>query len=147
VAEANLHLTLRFIGTVERAVALGIAQRVEAGGPGGFVLELGELGTFQRRRLASVVWIGVRTGADAARALAQRIEAACTEAGLEPETRRLQPHLTLARARAREGALLPALPAAPLLEAWTATELVLYRSRPGRSGAVHETLATVGLRR
>ena len=141
----NLHLTIRFIGSVDRAVVDGIAERVEAGRA--FDVELGEVGTFARGRLARVVWLGVRDGAEPLRALARTVEGECRAAGLEPETRAFTPHLTLARARAREGALLPALPALPELDAWRANELVLYSSHLGRGGAVHEPLRAVPLLR
>jgi len=66
-------------------------------------------------------------------------------AGLEAEGRRYHAHLTLARARAREGASLPPLPEPPALDSWTATELVLYRSRLGRAGSVYEELRRIRL--
>ncbi len=140
----NLHLTMRFIGSVDRAVADGIAERVEVGAA--FDVALGEIGTFARGRLARVVWLGVREGAEPLRALAGRVEAECRAAGLDPEARAFTPHLTLARARARDGAALPELPALPELHRWRATELVLYSSHLGRGGAVHEPLRTLRLR-
>jgi RNA 2',3'-cyclic 3'-phosphodiesterase len=139
----NLHVTMRFIGSVDRDLVEGIAQRVDAGPA--FDVALGDIGTFKRWRLARVVWIGVREGAEPLRALAERLEAACRAAGLEPETRAFKAHITLARARARDGAVLPDLPAPPELEAWRATELVLYSSHLGPGGAVHEPIRVVRL--
>jgi 2'-5' RNA ligase len=138
VAAANLHLTVRFIGSVERELVDGIAERLEATGLRGFELELGDLGTFKRGRLVRVVWVGLRSGAQQAVELAARVEAECSRAGLEPEARGFQPHLTLARARDHAGDVLPALPEAPRVEPWRAHELVLYQSRLGRAGAVYE---------
>ena len=97
-------------------------------------------------RLVRVVWIGLRAGADAARLLSAAVETECIRAGLVPEARPLQPHLTLARARHRDGSALPALPDPPQLEAWLADELVLYSSHLGRSGAVYEPLRRLRLR-
>ena len=139
----NLHLTMRFVGGVDRDVVNGIAERVDAGGA--FEIALGELGTFTRGRFARVVWLGVREGAEPLQALAARLEAECQAAGLEAEARAFKAHLTLARARGREGAVLPELPALPQLEAWRATELVLYSSHLGRGGAVHEPIRVVRL--
>jgi 2'-5' RNA ligase len=144
-ATSNLHLTLRFLGGVDRAVAEGIADRLgENGGPS-FELELGALGSFKRGRLARVVWLGLRSGGEAASTLAARIETECVNAGLEPELRALQPHLTLARARPREGASLPELPPVPELGGWVARELVLYQSRLTKTGAVHEPVRSIAL--
>ncbi len=139
----NLHLTIRFVGSVERPVVERIAERVDA--RSAFEVALGALGTFKRGRLVRVVWLGVREGGEPLQALADRLEAECRAAGLEPETRPFKAHLTLARARAREGAELPELPALPELDAWRAKELMLYSSHLGRGGAVHEPIRTVPL--
>ena len=144
---ANLHLTVRFIGTVERSVVDGIAGRLDELGLPAFDLEPGELGTFKRGRLVRVVWLQLRAGGQQARDLAGQVEAECVRAGLAPEARPFQPHLTLARARPRDGSTLPALPSIPTeLAPWRAEELVLYRSHLGRAGAVYEPLRRIRLR-
>ncbi|HEV2140166.1 MAG TPA: RNA 2',3'-cyclic phosphodiesterase [Candidatus Dormibacteraeota bacterium] len=142
----NLHLTVRFLGHVELELAEGIADRVAATGPFAFELQLGELGTFKRGRLARVVWLGLSAGAREAGALAELVEAECVRAGLEPDGRRFNAHLTLARARARDGSQLPALPDPPDLPSWRASDLILYRSRLGRGGSVYEPLRLISLR-
>ncbi len=142
---ANLHLTVRFVGSVDRGVVEGIADRLDGRGLHGFDLELGELGAFKRGRLVRVVWQGLRSGADLVTAIAAGVEAECAAAGLEGERRAFQAHLTLARARARDGAELPSLPSPPPLAAWRADELVLYASRLSKSGAVYEPLRTMKL--
>jgi len=123
----------------------GIADRLAAGALPGLELELGELGTFKRGRLVRVVWQGLRSGAEAATGLAGQVDAECRAAGLEGEKRAFQAHLTLARARARDGAELPSLPPPPRLVPWRATELVLYSSHLGRAGAVYEPLRVLKL--
>lgn len=142
---ANLHLTVRFIGGVERDIVEGIADRVEARAPTGFDVELGDLGTFKRGRLVRVVWLGLRSSVEPLAKLAAEVEDECVKAGLAAEKRPFRAHLTLARARARDGAILPALPPTPKLEPWRAGELVLYSSRLGRTGAVYEPLRLVKL--
>lgn len=141
----NLHLTLRFVGGVERALVEAIAARVEdeAGAP--FTVAFGEMGSFRRGRLARVVWLGVREGIEPMRRLANLLERECRAAGLEPETRAFKPHLTLARARPRDGAALPELPPPPGLAPWTAREVILFSSHLGRGGAVHEPIRSIPL--
>lgn len=147
VAASNLHLTVRFLGHVERALTERLADVIEADGLEAFELQLGaELGFFKRGRLARVVWIGLAGGAEPAGALAENVEARCRQAGLEPETRAFNPHLTLARAKGRDGAPLPALSAPPAMSAWRADELILYRSQMGRGGSVYEPLRRIRLR-
>jgi 2'-5' RNA ligase len=142
---SNLHLTVRFIGSIERETVDRIADRIGAVSPEGFELGLGDLGTFKRGRLVRVVWIGLQSGGEAASALAAQVEAECVRAGLVAETRTFRVHLTLARARQREGSMLPSLPPVPQLGPWRATELVLYSSHLSRSGAVYEPTRTVPL--
>ena len=145
VPAQNLHLTVRFIGNIELTVVEGIADRLAEGALKSFELALGGVGTFKRGRMVRVVWIQVSTGAKAARELAAQVESECAAAGLAPEARPFQPHLTLARARPREGAPLPQLPDPPRLEPWRADELVLYRSQLGRAGSVYEALRIIRL--
>ena len=142
---ANLHLTVRFLGHVDLALAEGIADRLTAADLPAFDLELGDLGTFKRGRMARVVWVGLRTGSEAISGLAAQVEVECGRAGLEAEARRFHAHLTLARAKPRDGAVLPTLPPSPELPAWRAAELVLYRSRLGRSGSAYEPLRRIKL--
>ena len=138
----NLHVTVRFVGSVERDTAEAIASRVSGAS---FDLALGEVGTFNRGPLARVVWLGVTEGAAPLRALAARVEAECRAAGIEPETRAFKAHLTLARSKPRDGAVLPALPPLPALGSWRAEELVLYSSHLRRGGAVHEPIRRIAL--
>ena len=140
---ANLHLTVRFLGQVDLTLAEGIADRLVA--LHSLDLRLGDLGTFRRGRLARVVWLGLSAGVQELGALAAAVEAECVRAGLEAESRAFNAHLTLARARARDGASLPALPEVPDLPAWRAGEVVLYRSRPGRTGSIYEPLRRIRL--
>jgi 2'-5' RNA ligase len=142
----NLHITVRFIGSVKRDAVDQVAKRLDELSLPAFELALGEVGTFKRGRLVRVVWLQVRAGADLAGELAAQVDAECVRAGLERELRAFQPHLTLARARPRDGAELPPLPAPPELPPWRAEELVLYSSHLGRAGAVYEPLRTIRLR-
>jgi 2'-5' RNA ligase len=141
----NLHLTVRFIGSVEMQVVESVADVLARRPLPGFDVDLGDLGTFGRGRAARVVWLGLRAGAEGAIALAAQVEEACTRAGLPGESRPYQPHLTLARARLREGARLPALPAVPRILPWRADRLLLYSSRVARTGAVYEPIRTLTL--
>jgi 2'-5' RNA ligase len=141
----NLHLTLRFLGQVEESTAQRITDALSAASLRGFDLELGEGGAFKRGRLTRVMWLGLRRGSEEIGQLAAIVEAESVSAGLEPEGRRFHAHLTLARARPRDGAPLPELPLPPALPAWYAGELILYRSRLGRGGSVYEPVRTLTL--
>ena len=142
---ANLHITIRFLGHVELFLAEGIADSLALAGLRAFDLQLGELGSFKRGRMARVVWLGLTRGGDEIGALAAQAEAVSVRAGLEAETRPYHAHLTLARSRQREGAALPDLPLPPTLPPWRSAELLLYQSRMGRGGSVYEPLRRLTL--
>jgi 2'-5' RNA ligase len=141
----NLHLTIRFVGSVQRAVIEAVADALERRALAAFEMELGEVGTFGRGRAARVVWLGLRGGGEAAGALAAAVEEECLEGGIAPESRPYQAHLTLARARARGGARLPELPPIPRVKPWRVNQLILYSSRLARAGAVYEPMRTLKL--
>lgn len=141
----NLHLTVRFIGSVDRGVVEGIADRLDGRAGPAVRLALGAAGTFKRSRLARVVWLGLQSGGEELKGLAARVEAECRAAGLAPEARAFQPHLTLARARSRDGARAPDVLGIPDLEPWSADELILYWSHLKKNGAEHEPIRRIRL--
>ncbi|HKW73675.1 MAG TPA: RNA 2',3'-cyclic phosphodiesterase [Candidatus Dormibacteraeota bacterium] len=142
---SNLHLTIRFLGHVEMSLADGISATLAASELRAFDVRLGAVGSFKRGRVARVVWIGLSSGEREIGELATTVEAACAQAGLEPEERRFHAHLTLARAKARDGAALPPLATPPALPAWRADELILYQSHLGRGGSIYEPLRRIRL--
>lgn len=141
----NLHLTIRFVGNADPSVVESVADRLAALTLAGFEVELGDIGTFGRGRMARVVWLGLRAGVDGARVLAAQVETECLRAGLVGEERPFQAHLTLARARPRDGARLPDLMATPQLRPWRAAALILYSSRISRAGAMYEAIRSLPL--
>src|SRR5258708_34524070 len=94
----NLHLTVRFIGNVDRALVEAIADRLGAGSLPAFDLDLGDLGTFAHGRHVRVVWQGLRDGAAAVAGLASTGGGGCGAAGLAAAERPVQAHPALARA-------------------------------------------------
>src|SRR5467141_2981778 len=78
----NLHLTIRFVGNVERALVESVADALARRSLAAFEMELGDVGIFGRGRAARVVWLGLRAGAEPATALAAQVEEECVHAGL-----------------------------------------------------------------
>ena len=99
----NLHLTLRFLGSVQPGplgrVASHLERAVAEWDP--FPITLADLGAFPRPAAPRFLWVGVREGAAAVTALQERIERAVGDAGFEPETRAYHPHVTVGRVRER----------------------------------------------
>jgi 2'-5' RNA ligase len=131
VPAENLHLTLRFLGSVQLDALERLGGRLGEVRRAPFELGLDGRGSFGPRTAPRVVWLGVERGVQPCASLAAALEEACQWAGLEPESRPFRPHLTLARARSDSGRL-PELPPPPVLEPWQVTDFVLYESRLGR---------------
>jgi len=127
----SLHLTLRFLGNLDPEALERVRAELASVRAAPFPFALDGRGTFGPRASPRVVWIGVSVGLDICAALVERLEAACQRAGLEPEPRPFQAHVTLARART-EGERLPALPDPPALAPWTVEDFSLYESRLGQ---------------
>ena len=102
VVPEGIHLTLKFFGdlTVDRIqTASAVVSSVAAAVPA-FDFRLHGLGAFPSERRPSVIWAGVADGGECA-SLVEALEVALSEAGFPLETRAFQPHVTLARVKAR----------------------------------------------
>ena len=151
VDEDNLHLTLRFIGEVERPVANDLAEALGRIDAPRFPLQIEGTGAFDRSQrhhsYPHAVWARVPP-TDALESLRHKVERACDSVGLGRETRRFTPHVTLARTdRATEPvagwlAAWGELAAGP----WTVEDFILFESRLGHSGAAYEEVVRYALR-
>ena len=97
--DEQLHLTLRFVGEVERPLANDLADALGQIRADPFELRIADVGRFEQRN-SGALWAGVEPKAPVA-ALAAKVERACQSAGLEPERRAFHPHITLARWKGR----------------------------------------------
>jgi 2'-5' RNA ligase len=135
----QLHLTLRFIGEVDRHQAADIAAALGRVKVRPFVAELGEPGLFDHRGRIDTLWVGVRP-AEALAGLAKSINSALTSAGVPPESRAFLPHITIARGRSMIGAT--GWPQSPIPRlAWNVDGFVLFESRMGKNGSDYTVLA------
>ena len=138
----NLHLTLRFVGEVDGGAAEELDAELAAIDLGAFALTLSGVGVFERGRHPHTLWAGV-AAEPALPCLHERIELAAQRAGLEPESRRFKPHVTLGRLKQRPGHhLVDWLEVNSLLRAgpFTVCGFTLFRSHLGRGAAHYEAL-------
>lgn len=91
----QLHLTLRFIGDVDGRDANAVDDALSLIEAPRFTLALKGVGEFGGKT-PHALWCGVRDREPVA-FLQRKIETALQRAGLPPETRKFQPHVTLAR--------------------------------------------------
>ncbi|MBN8904579.1 MAG: RNA 2',3'-cyclic phosphodiesterase [Rhodospirillales bacterium] len=96
VPPENYHLTLRFIGETQRHRAEDIDLALANIRALGFSLTLAGVGTFTKAGRSTALWVGVERNPQLDH-LQNKIETALQRCGLEPERRRFQPHVTLAR--------------------------------------------------
>jgi 2'-5' RNA ligase len=144
--DEQLHLTLRFIGEVDRPLADDIAAALTRIRAERFSLRIAGTGRFEQRSSGSL-WAGVEPKAPVA-ALASKIERVCIDLGLEPERRAFHPHITLARwkgRRTREIADFLQRTRGLASEPFGVTEFILFESRLSRHGAHYEEAASYPL--
>src|SRR5262245_29255703 len=91
----NMHLTLRFIGEVDEAVARDIDDMLADIREPTFTVSLKGVGEFGRKE-GRALWAGVAE-AQPLQHLAAKVESALQRMGLPAETRKYSPHVTLAR--------------------------------------------------
>ncbi|MCS7081062.1 MAG: RNA 2',3'-cyclic phosphodiesterase [Chloracidobacterium sp.] len=130
-AEANLHMTIRFLGDIDAAVDAALTERLEAAlgrpdAPGPLELNMTEPRFFpsaqQPRTIACLV-----AATSGLTALATLAETTAQSVGLAAADKPFRGHITLGRTR-------PTWPSgvrleiAPALTRWRADALVLYRS-------------------
>lgn len=139
VASESLHLTLRFIGEVDRHDADDIDAALSGLRCRRFSLSLAGLGDFGDERRLRSVWVGVEPSSDLEH-LQAKVEQALQRAGQPPEKRKFKPHVTLARFKSHPGGRLAdyitehALFRCPPFEV---TDFKLYSSYLSGEGALY----------
>lgn len=140
--DAQLHLTLRFIGEVDGHVSEEIAIALSRVRHPPVTLAVAGLGTFDKKGRVHTLWAGV-TPADSVNELHRKIDRAMIQLGLAAESRAYRPHITLARFGNQGGdvsgfaALHAGLASAP----FTMDAFGLYESRLGSEGPTYECVA------
>lgn len=143
---ANLHYTLRFLGSVPPSDQLKVTHALVrvAGMTAPFHFEIRELGAFPKWENAKVIWLGGGAGSNTLVALSRALDRALSEEGLGPRDKPFTPHLTLGRLGDPRGTkfspeTVEAFPKAPV---WRlpVTELCLVRSILGQGSPRYEIL-------
>lgn len=143
IEPASFHVTLRFIGDVDHATARDVAALLgESRDRGPITVTLDALATFGGDRPRSL-FARVAPSPELVRLQAEQ-ERLVRRAGLDPETRKFTPHVTLARLRnVRPGDIAAFIARAghfpPL--SFTAPRFVLFSSRDSVGGGPYLTEA------
>jgi len=144
--DEQLHVTLRFVGEVDRPVADDLADALGRVRAERFQLRAKDVGRFEGRN-SGALWAGVEPKEPLA-ALAAKIERGCQSVGLEPDRRAFHPHITLARwkgRRTREVARFLERNRGLVSEPWEVDAFTLFESRLSKHGAHYEKVAVYPL--
>jgi 2'-5' RNA ligase len=138
------HVTLAFLGSTDPATVPALIERLAsvAEAHQGSEATTGGLGAFPSAARARVAWYGIEDGEGRLASLGADVANAL---GLEA-SRRLRPHVTLARARREPADLRPWLASASApTGVLVADRIELVRSHLGGGPARYETLAAITL--
>ena len=132
VAQRNIHLTLVFLGNVDRA-RLRQIEAIAAGIDGsGCDLAVQHIEYWRHNR---ILWAGVEHCPDALRGVVQALSTGSREAGFRVDDRPYVPHVTLLR-NARRGPGDAAIPSI----IWPVREIALIESAPRDGVRIYEVL-------
>ena len=96
IASKQLHLTVRFIGEVDGALFRDIKNILDGVSFAPFSLQLKGVGYFPPRGAPRVLWVGLQKS-EPLLVLKKKIDQALFRVGVEPDSRKFSPHITLAR--------------------------------------------------
>lgn len=139
--EHQLHITLRFIGEVDRPVAEDVAIALGTVRWPAIEAMLHGVGQFDTRGRPNAIWAGVRP-VEAIAGLHRKIDQALIRLGLEPERRAFLPHVTLARMNGPAGIADRFLAdhAGLSSEPFALGHFILFESHLGRGAASYEAI-------
>ncbi|HWV59530.1 MAG TPA: RNA 2',3'-cyclic phosphodiesterase [Sphingopyxis sp.] len=141
-SDEQLHLTLRFIGEVDRHRAEDIAAALGAIYAPAVTARIAGVDLFERQGRPHMLWAGVEPHAPLG-ALHRKVDQLLARVGVAPETRAFVPHVTLARLNRASGPVAPFLAlnsdlASPPFEFGHVT---LYESEMGHGGSRYHPVA------
>ena len=95
----QMHLTVGFFGEVLEDVEFKLRERLSAVEFGSFFLTVNGVGSFSSKGAPKIIWIGVGKAHPHLFQIHKRVQEAALAAGIEPELRPWNPHITIARCR------------------------------------------------
>jgi 2'-5' RNA ligase len=145
-SEDQLHLTLRFVGEVDRHLAGDVHAALGAIHQPPFDIALNGIGAFDRRGWPDAVWAGV-TPHEPLKRLHNKVDAALTRVGVAPDQRAFLPHITLARLKRSAGPVDNLLAQAGGLASppFTVDHFALFESMLTPEGAVYSMIERYSL--
>lgn len=140
--DEQLHLTLRFIGEVDRHRAEDIAAALGSLHAPAIAARIAGVSLFEHKGQPHMVWAGVEPVEPLA-ALHRKVDQLLRRVGLAPETRAFVPHITMARLNRGSGpvAAFLALNSDLASPPFTFGHVTLYESEMGHGGSRYHPVA------
>jgi len=144
----NLHLTLKFLGSVRQSEVPMIEEALRPiGSMDRFEIAFSGLGAFPNEKKPRVLWLGVSEGGESVKTLAEQVDRYLVPFGHERESRVFSPHITLGRVKHATGqtarVMLSVSSTGPIVS--SVNEVTLYRSDLHPTGARYVPLVQVEL--
>lgn len=152
VRKEGIHLTLKFLGDIDRDSVEKISEAMEraTGSFSPFTLWAEGIGVFPNLRRPRVAWVGLSGDIEILRALQRDLESQLSGLGFPKEKRPFKGHLTLGRVKGRLDGIKLQEALEDLgdfrTESFTAQSLVLFQSELRPDGAVYSRVAEVPLK-
>lgn len=99
VERNNIHLTLKFLGTVSQTRLTEVKSVLSQVKFESFPLEIKGAGAFPNLKRMNVIWVGVGEGWSRVEQIFEQTEKLLQKLGYPRETRPFSPHITIARVR------------------------------------------------
>jgi 2'-5' RNA ligase len=146
VPAANLHLTLKFLGSIGEELVEGVtgACRRVAARHSPIEAKAVGLGAFPSPAKPNVLWVGV-DAPPALAALQREVEGAMVDLGFEKEERAYHPHVTVGRVKEHRGSAADLWKSDAHIASSALAEIVVYESRTRSAGAEYVARARVPL--
>ncbi len=139
VSPENLHLTLRFIGEMDRGDIPDIDNALSHVTADPFEIRLETVGFFGKGRAIRALWIKAARSPELV-SLQARVESAMVRAGCVPESRKFVPHVTLARLKRAKSERVEQFAAEYSMfksDTFSVRALMLYSSFLSHTGAIY----------
>jgi 2'-5' RNA ligase len=148
----QLHLTLRFLGNVdrERLADLSVALHQACAGAAPFPLAFEGVGCFPDTGQPRVIWAGLRGELDSLQRIQARVRQGTQSFGDHQEERAFRPHLTIGRVEkggreSREVRRQIESVRASTLEPWTVRQIHLIQSQLTSAGPRYTALTSIAI--
>ncbi len=151
VKPEHIHLTLKFLGSIDEELVEPISRILEniSKKQSSFSMHIAGIGAFPNTRNPKVIWVGIQSSQDSLTKFQTTLEDALSVFGLPREKRPYAPHLTLGRVRDYRGkrdleAVIEKFQHEDM-GVYTADKVIFYRSDLKPTGPIYSALKTLQL--